>query len=124
MVALFRNAQEIEEVHINYIFQTPSRESSTDFVEIPSSQTALVGSTVSFHCQHLAGDVAMRINGTSTKDFPSASTSSEGGLHTLTITEPSLEFNETEVRCIAHLNGSSELTMPATLLLQGWCSCT
>ena len=57
-------------------------------------------------------------------DIHSVSTSSEGGLHILTITEPSLEFNGTEIRCIAHLNGNSELTMPASLLLQGWCTFT
>ena len=104
----------------------------TGFVEWPSSQNVSVGSTVSFHCQHLTGDVAWRMNNLSSQNFPSASTISESGLHTLTITEPSPEFNGTEIRCIAHLNGNSELTMPATLLLQGCvhlhrlviCTCT
>ena len=86
---------------------------------MPSSQTVIVGSTVSFDCQHLTGDVAWRINGTRPQNFPSITISSDNSLYTLTITEPPLEFNRTEIQCIAHFNGNLELTMPATLLLQG-----
>ena len=97
----------------------------TGFIVVPLSQNVTVGTTVSFHCQHSTGSIFWNINSTRTEDFPSVSIKGENGLYTLTITEPSLEFNGTEIRYLAYLtNRNSELAMIATLLLQGWCSCT
>ena len=92
---------------------------------VPLSQNVTVGTTVSFHCQHSTGSIFWNINRKRADDFPSVSIIAKGGVHTLTINYPSLEFNGTEIRCLAYItNRNSELAMTATLLLQGWCSCT
>ena len=88
----------------------------------PLSQNVTNGTTVSFHCERETGFIFWRINGTRSDDFPAASAINIGGAHTLTITEPSLEYSGTKIECVAILDSKQEVSLPATLLLQGWCT--
>ena len=63
-----------------------------------------------------------RIGGQSVNNLPDVTTASEGGVHTLTITNARRKYNNSEIQCKVVFDEDGripEFTNPAILLLQG-----
>ena len=61
-----------------------------------------------------------RINGERVDNLLAVSTESEGGVHTLTISNATADYDGAEIQCVVFGGvGEPELTSPAILQLQG-----
>ena len=91
------------------------------FTLVPESQNITVGATAQFTCQCRDGDVVWRIDSRPISNFHGVTITSQGGFHTLTITN-TLAYNSSEIQCRAMFDDYSrepEFTTPAILQLQG-----
>ena len=107
------------------------------FIEAPTSQNVLIGQDAAFRCQHSTADtIRWRINGSlvSRSNIPDGvGLDADGLVEILTITGR-LDYNGTEVECVARFdNGSPELVSnpPALLIVTAgmqffnvWFMCT
>ena len=97
-----------------------------EFVEVPTSISVEIGNEPAvFRCCHLSLNaiIGWRVNNLSFRQFPSISRGSvnENGTSVETLIIPArLEYNGTEVECVAFSGGSQAvMTEPAILTLIG-----
>ena len=99
----------------------------SEFLETPSSLTVAMGEKFSFMCRHShAAGIYWTINGTRVnqlnKSHINASVHSIGSEWFLVVVNISMEYNATEVRCVAEFHEPSvikETSSPGTVYIQG-----
>ena len=95
---------------------------AVNFTQVPSSQEVFVDELAEFHCRHpTAIFMTWAINGSAStlSDIVSSTTIGDDGSLMGTLTIPArLEYNGTEVQCVAVIDGS-RLEQSPVALLQG-----